>query len=43
MPKITRQEARDLLGVHPDTMRRWETIMKDRARTDMFVGIAGMM
>ena len=25
MPKITRQEASDLLGVHPDTMRRWET------------------
>ena len=25
MPKITRQEASDLLGVHPDTMRRWES------------------
>ncbi len=25
MPKITIQEASDLLGVHPDTMRRWES------------------
>jgi len=24
MLKITIQEASDLLGVHPDTMRRWE-------------------
>ncbi len=24
MPKITRQEASDLLGVHPDTMSPWE-------------------
>ena len=24
MPKILRQEASDLLGVHPDTLRRWE-------------------
>lgn len=25
MPKISRQEAAALLGVHPDTLRRWET------------------
>jgi excisionase family DNA binding protein len=24
MPKISIQEASDLLGVHPDTLRRWE-------------------
>ena len=24
MPKISRQEASDLLGVNPDTLRRWE-------------------
>jgi predicted site-specific integrase-resolvase len=24
MPKISLQEASDLLGVHPDTLRRWE-------------------
>lgn len=24
MPKISRKDASDLLGVHPDTLRRWE-------------------
>ena len=24
MPKISIQDASDLLGVHPDTLRRWE-------------------
>ncbi|MBR8833255.1 MAG: helix-turn-helix domain-containing protein [Stigonema ocellatum SAG 48.90 = DSM 106950] len=24
MPKISTQEASDLLGVHPETLRRWK-------------------
>ncbi len=43
MPKITSQEASDLLGVHPDTMRRWESSGKITLLTNSASDIAGMM